>query len=76
MQEPAHKEGDLAEQEDIGSNSTRPPQEEAKVDHWIAEIEKWVLKIDRAMGEGSLAEGTNPSDKVAGLSDSAPGPRG
>jgi hypothetical protein len=42
------------------------------VDHWVAEIEKWVTKVDRGMGDGRAVDGGDQTDEEA--PDPAPRP--
>lgn len=65
----------MAELENLDSKVARPPQGEDKIDRWVAAIDNWVNKIDRGMGEGRAASGTDPADEEVGsLPDPASGP--
>jgi hypothetical protein len=66
---------EVAEQMGLDSDEARPPQGEDTIDGWVAEIDKWVNKIDRGMGEGRAAHGADLVGGGAGPPpDPAPGP--
>jgi hypothetical protein len=67
----------VAEPENPDSEVAQPAQGKDKVDRWIAEIDNWVNKVDRAMGEGvgRGPDGPDPAGEKAGLPpDPAPRP--
>jgi hypothetical protein len=42
----------VADQGNLDSKTARDLEEEDAVDQWVAEIDKWIRRVDRDMGEG------------------------
>jgi hypothetical protein len=68
--------GEVAEQENLDSKTARDLEEEDAVDHWVAEIDKWIRKVDRDMGDGlgKRPAGADPADGADSPKDFVPGP--
>jgi hypothetical protein len=67
---------EVAEEGNFDRQTARDLEEEATVDGWLAEINKWIRKVDRDMGEGRAADGADPVGGAGSLTDSAPRPAG
>jgi hypothetical protein len=67
---------EVAEQENLDSEGAQPPHGKDMVDRWVAEIDSWVNKVDRAMGKGKGrgTDGADPAGEKAG-SPPEPAPR-
>ena len=57
----------------IDGDISRDLEHEDAVDHWVAEIDKWLRKVDRDMGELGAADPADPADAAGSSSDSVPG---
>ena len=66
----------MADQGNLDSKTARDLEEEDAVDQWVSEIDKWVRRVDRDMGEGTGigAPGEDAGDGVGSPADSTPGP--
>jgi hypothetical protein len=66
----------VAEQENLDSEGAQLPHGKDKIDGWVAEIDKWVDKVDRGMGEG-VGRGPGGGDPAGEKAGSPPdhGPR-
>jgi hypothetical protein len=66
----------VAEQENLDNKTPQHLEAEAAVDHWVAEIDKWIRKVERDMGEGlgKGPAGADPADGADSPKDFVPGP--
>jgi hypothetical protein len=55
----------VADQGNLDSKTARDLEEEDAVDQWVAEIDKWIRRVDRDM-QGGRADGSADSPPDSG----------